>query len=63
MGWQTHAPAAAPVMKAEQLSPAKADESVTNVQHEGVDEGGIVKVHGNHLVVLRQWPSLHGCDW
>ena len=29
-------------------------ESVTNVQHEGVDEGGIVKVHGNHLVVLRR---------
>ena len=32
----------------------KAEESVTNVQHEGVDEGGIVKVHGNHLVVLRR---------
>lgn len=31
-----------------------ADESVTNVQHEGVDEGGIVKVRGNHLVVLRR---------
>ncbi|HEX7330992.1 MAG TPA: beta-propeller domain-containing protein [Pyrinomonadaceae bacterium] len=30
------------------------DESVTNVQHAGVDEGGIVKVHGNHLVVLRR---------
>src|ERR1700680_1268596 len=29
-------------------------ESVTNVQHAGVDEGGIVKVHGNHLVVLRR---------
>ncbi|HEU5460146.1 MAG TPA: beta-propeller domain-containing protein, partial [Pyrinomonadaceae bacterium] len=27
---------------------------VTNVQHAGVDEGGIVKVHGNHLVVLRR---------
>src|SRR4051794_22920978 len=25
-------------------------ESVTNTQHVGVDEGGIVKVHGNHLV-------------
>ena len=33
---------------------SKADESVTNVQHAGVDEGGIVKVHGNHLVVLRR---------
>jgi hypothetical protein len=33
---------------------AKAAESVTNVQHAGVDEGGIVKVHGDHLVVLRR---------
>lgn len=31
-----------------------ADESVTNVQHAGVDEGGIVKTHGDHLVVLRR---------
>ena len=31
-----------------------ATDSVTNVQHAGVDEGGIVKVHGNHLVVLRR---------
>jgi hypothetical protein len=29
-------------------------ESVTNVQVAGVDEGGIVKVHGNHLVMLRR---------
>jgi len=36
-------------------TPAKdADESVTNVQHAGVDEGGIVKLHGDHLVVLRR---------
>ncbi|HKQ58815.1 MAG TPA: beta-propeller domain-containing protein [Candidatus Eisenbacteria bacterium] len=28
--------------------------SVTNVQHAGVDEGDIVKVHGQHLVVLRR---------
>jgi hypothetical protein len=40
--------------------PAAADEkskdadSITNVQHAGVDEGGIVKVHGNHMVVLRR---------
>jgi len=33
---------------------AKAAESVTNVQHAGVDEGGIVKVHGEHLVILRR---------
>src|SRR4030095_3356798 len=32
---------------------SKDEESVTNVQHAGVDEGGIVKVHGDHLVVLR----------
>lgn len=30
------------------------DDSVTNVQHAGVDEGGIVKLHGSHLVVLRR---------
>ena len=29
-------------------------DSVTNVQHAGVDEGDIVKVHGDHLVVLRR---------
>lgn len=29
-------------------------ESITNTQHAGVDEGGIVKLHGNHLVVLRR---------
>ena len=38
---------AAPAEKAEA-------ESVTNTQHAGVDEGGIVKVHGDHLVVLRR---------
>ena len=31
-----------------------ADESITNTQHAGVDEGGIVKVHGKHLVILRR---------
>jgi hypothetical protein len=37
------------------LSKAEAaDESITNVQHAGVDEGGIVKLHGDHLVVLRR---------
>ena len=30
------------------------EESITNTQHKGVDEGGIVKLHGNHLVVLRR---------
>lgn len=32
----------------------KKEESITNVQHAGVDEGGIVKLHGNQLVVLRR---------
>jgi hypothetical protein len=27
---------------------------VTNNQHQGVDEGGIVKTHGDHLVILRR---------
>nr|MDQ3818513.1 beta-propeller domain-containing protein [Acidobacteriota bacterium] len=30
------------------------DESVTNVQQAGVDEGGIVKLHGDYLVMLRR---------
>ncbi|MEO7674898.1 MAG: beta-propeller domain-containing protein [Pyrinomonadaceae bacterium] len=29
-------------------------ESITNTQHAGVDEGGIVKMHGDYLVVLRR---------
>ncbi len=32
----------------------KDEESVTNNQHAGVDEGGIVKLHGEHLVILRR---------
>jgi hypothetical protein len=44
--------AAAPMVASE--PPSKDDESVTNTQHAGVDEGGIVKVHGDHLVVLRR---------
>jgi hypothetical protein len=36
------------------LAKSSDDDSVTNVQHAGVDEGGIVKVHGGHLVVLRR---------
>jgi hypothetical protein len=42
--------AASPAAKSANAS----EDSVTNVQHAGVDEGGIVKVHGNHLVVLRR---------
>jgi hypothetical protein len=33
---------------------ADAPESITNVQTAGVDEGGIVKTHGRHLVILRR---------
>ena len=43
------APAAAAKQKL-----AKEEDSITNVQSAGVDEGGIVKVHGDHLVVLRR---------
>ena len=43
--------AAGPMATAE---PSKDGESVTNTQHAGVDEGGIVKVHGDHLLVLRR---------
>ncbi|MBC2776599.1 beta-propeller domain-containing protein [Parasphingopyxis marina] len=34
--------------------PAVADESITNNQEAGVDEGGIVKVRGDILVILRR---------
>ena len=30
------------------------EESITNTQHSGVDEGDIVKLHGDHLVILRR---------
>ena len=36
------------------MADASAAESITNVQTAGVDEGGIVKRHGDHLVVLRR---------
>jgi hypothetical protein len=35
-------------------APAALADSITNVQHAGVDEGGIVKLHGEHLVILRR---------
>ena len=35
-------------------SGAEYSESITNTQHAGVDEGGIVKLHGDHLVILRR---------
>lgn len=48
---QLAAPAAAPAPAA---AKAEAAESITNTQVQGVDEGGIVKVHGKHLVILRR---------
>jgi hypothetical protein len=45
------APAAPAAAKAEA---DKASESITNVQTAGVDEGGIVKRAGDHLVILRR---------
>ncbi len=47
---------AAPASPAPAASAAAStsDNSITNTQHAGVDEGDIVKVHGDHLVVLRR---------
>jgi hypothetical protein len=44
------------VAEKSEAKPAKddKDESITNTQHAGIDEGGIVKVHGEHLVILRR---------
>ncbi|MGH9871581.1 MAG: beta-propeller domain-containing protein [Pyrinomonadaceae bacterium] len=38
----------------EMVAKEKDGESITNTQQAGVDEGGIVKLHGDHLVVLRR---------
>src|SRR5262249_53675423 len=53
---QSAAPASPAQNQAGVATDAKAgkDESITNTQHAGVDEGGIVKLHGAHLVVLRR---------
>ncbi|UQV46695.1 hypothetical protein KIV45_07175 [Janthinobacterium lividum] len=48
------APVAPMAAKAAPVASAEAAESVTNVQTAGVDEGGIVKLHGKHLVMLRR---------
>jgi hypothetical protein len=52
-GMPPPAPAPEPVAG---LADAAADAagSVTNVQEAGVDEGGIVKLHGDHLMILRR---------
>lgn len=48
------APAPAATAAAEAKDEAAKTESITNNQHAGVDEGGIVKTHGDHLVILRR---------
>jgi hypothetical protein len=48
------ATAAAPAEDASGYAAKDQQESVTNTQHAGVDEGGIVKLHGDHLVILRR---------
>jgi hypothetical protein len=48
------APAAQPTAQAGLVAKTDAGESITNNQAAGVDEGGIVKLHGDHLVVLRR---------
>ena len=55
MALNSAAPAAAPaaLAKSEVAAGAAAD-SITNVQTAGVDEGGIVKRAGEHLVILRR---------
>jgi beta propeller domain-containing protein len=45
---------AAPAASAVSGAKLAEGESITNVQHAGVDEGGIVKLHGEHLVILRR---------
>ena len=41
-------------VEAQSVASPNKDESITNTQEAGVDEGGIVKMHGDHLVVLRR---------
>lgn len=48
------APAPADSMAAEATTSAKSDDKITNTQEAGVDEGGIVKVRGDILVILRR---------
>jgi hypothetical protein len=48
------APAPAAKSGADNAAPSAAAESITNVQTAGVDEGGIVKRAGDHLVILRR---------
>ena len=51
---ESAAPQAAPAPESKSAPDPSDSDSVTNVQTAGVDEGGIVKVHKNHLVILRR---------
>src|SRR6185295_7287336 len=53
-GATTDSFASAPPSAVAKAAEAMSADSVTNVQHAGVDEGGIVKLHGDHLVILRR---------
>lgn len=46
--------APSPASSAKPEAKSKDDDGITNTQVAGVDEGGIVKVHGDHLVILRR---------
>ena len=46
--------AAAPIVALQMADNAVAEESITNNQVQGVDEGDIVKRRGDHLIVLRR---------
>lgn len=51
---QASAPSPGDAAEAEESNDSGDGESITNTQEAGVDEGGIVKTHGDHLVVLRR---------
>lgn len=55
MGYTNGAPGmGAPAMAQDAAAMERSADAITNTQHAGVDEGGIVKLRGNHLVVLRR---------
>jgi hypothetical protein len=53
-GAVTDSAAPSPAMAAKSEASSSKDDSITNTQHAGVDEGDIVKLHGDHLVILRR---------
>jgi hypothetical protein len=53
-GAATPAPAGANALALADKAVAAEADAVTNLQHAGVDEGGIVKVVGDHMIILRR---------